>query len=127
MLSKSHYEELLRWWELLKAYDLLWSNDPNNLQLLKQKLTEIQTYLDTKIILLDRTDLDTEIRSIFQTWQTETHRYIRLLQTDFLFYQSAKQGKTKFDRFLIIQQRLKLVRELTENYLILVKKFCNED
>jgi hypothetical protein len=122
MLSKSHYEELLSWLELLRVYDLLWSNDPNNLVLLKQKLTEIQTYLETKIILLDRTDLDTEARSIFQAWQTETHRYIRLLQTDFLFYQSAKQPKTKLDRILLIQQRLKLVIELTENYLSVIAR-----
>ncbi|MGI0482914.1 heterocyst frequency control protein PatD [Geminocystis sp. CENA526] len=122
MLSKSHYEELLTWLELLRAYDLLWSNDPNNLGLLKQNLTQIQTYLETKIMLIDRTDLDPEARSIFQAWQTETHRYIRLLQTDFLFYQSAKQTKTKLDRILLIQQRLKLAIELTENYLTVIAK-----
>lgn len=117
MLSKSHEEELLSWIELLKSCDILFCDEANNFALLKDKLREIQTYLDSEIMSIEPTNLDSNIRSLFQSWQTETYRYIRLLQTDFLFYQSAKQSTTKLDRISLIQQRLKDAIKLTENYL----------
>ncbi|WP_017294787.1 heterocyst frequency control protein PatD [Geminocystis herdmanii] len=118
MLSKSHQEELLSWIELLKNFDTLFCDDVNNLALLKDKFRGIQTYLDSQIMSIEPTNLDSNIRALFQSWQTETHRYIRLLQTDFLFYQSAKQSSTKLDRISLIQQRLKDAIKLTENYLM---------
>jgi hypothetical protein len=117
MLSKSHQKELLSWIELLKNFDTLFCDDGNNLVLLKDKFRGIQTYLNTEIMSIEPSNLDGNIRSLFQSWQTETYRYIRLLQTDFLFYQSAKQSTTKLDRISLIQQRLKDAIKLTENYL----------
>lgn len=118
MLPKSHQEELLSWIILLKSFDRLFCDDVNNLILLKDKFREIQSYLNTEIMSIEPTNLDSNIRSLFQSWQTETYRYIRLLQTDFLFYQSAKQSSTKLDRISLIQQRLKDAIKLTENYLV---------
>lgn len=117
MLSKSPEEELLSWLELLKSCDILFCDDVNNLVLLKDKFREIQIYLNSEIMSIEPTNLDSNIRSLFQSWQTETYRYIRLLQTDFLFYQSAKQSITKLERISLIQQRLKDAIKLTENYL----------
>ena len=118
MLSKSHQKELLSWIELLKNFDTLFCDDVNNLVLLKDKFRGIQTYLNTEIMSIEPNNLDSNIRGLFQSWQTETYRYIRLLQTDFLFYQSAKQSTTKLDRISLIQQRLKDAIKLTENYLV---------
>lgn len=117
MLPKSHREELLSWITLLRSCDILLCGDVNNLVLLKDKFSEIQTYLNTKIMSIEPSNLDSNIPSLFEPWQRETYRYIRLLQTDFLFYQSAKQSTTKLDRISLIQQRLNDVIKLTENYL----------
>jgi hypothetical protein len=117
MLPKSLQEKLLSWIELLRSFDLLFCGDGNNLVLVQEKFKEIQSYLNSEIMSIEPSNLDNKIRSLFQSWQTETYRYIRLLQTDFLFYQSAKQSLTKLDRISLIQQRLKDAIKLTENYL----------
>ena len=106
MLSKSHQQELLGWLELLKSLNLLLCADTNNFTLIQNKWYQIQDYLQIKIMTLNSDELDISQQSLFQSWQTETYRYIRLLKTDFLFYQSAKQITTKESRFLVIQQRL---------------------
>jgi hypothetical protein len=117
MLPKSHQQELLSWLELLKSLEILFCDDTNNFVIAKDKWHQVQDYLQTKIMTLDSGDLETSQQSLFQSWQTETYRYIRLLQTDFLFYQTAKQISTKQTRFLIIKQRLNDAIKLTENYL----------
>ncbi|WP_373481404.1 heterocyst frequency control protein PatD [Geminocystis sp.] len=120
MLSKSHQQELLGWLELLKSLNLLLCADTNNFTLIQNKWYQIQDYLQIKIMTLNSDYLDISQQSLFQSWQTETYRYIRLLKTDFLFYQSAKQITTKESRFLVIQQRLNEAINLTDNYLLAV-------
>ncbi|NCO75005.1 MAG: heterocyst frequency control protein PatD [Cyanobacteria bacterium] len=120
MLSKSHQQELLGWLELLKSLNLLLCADTNNFTLIQNKWYQIQDYLQIKIMTLNSDELDISQQSLFQSWQTETYRYIRLLKTDFLFYQSAKQITTKESRFLVIQQRLNEAINLTDNYLLAV-------
>lgn len=117
MLPKSHQQKLLSWLELLKSLEILFDGDKNNFVIAKDKFNQIQDYLQTKIMTLDSSDLETSQQSLFQSWQTETYRYVRLLQTDFLFYQTAKQVSTKQTRFLMIKQRLNDAIKLTENYL----------
>lgn len=120
MLPKSHQEELITWLELLQSLKLLLCDDKNNFTIVKNKWHQIQDYLQIKIMTLDSRELDTSQQFLFQSWQTETYRYMRLLQTDFLFYQSAKQVNTKQNRFLVIQQRLDEAINLTQNYLLAV-------
>jgi hypothetical protein len=121
MLPKSYRQELLSWLDLLNSLDSLFCNDKNNSAVVKDKWHQIQKYLQAKIMTLDSGDLDISQKSLFQSWQTETYRYIRLLQTDFLFYESAKQVNTKQSRFLIIKQRLKGAINLTDNYLLVTE------
>ncbi len=121
MLPKSYRQELLSWLDLLNSLDSLFCNDKNNSAVVKDKWHQIQKYLQAKIMTLDSGDLDISQKSLFQSWQTETYRYIRLLQTDFLFYESAKQANTKQSRFLIIKQRLKGAINLTDNYLLVTE------
>ncbi|MBL1211171.1 heterocyst frequency control protein PatD [Geminocystis sp. GBBB08] len=118
MLPKSHQKELLSWLDLLQNLEILFCQDKNNSIMVKQKWQKIQDFLQTMIMTLDSSDLDITQQSLFLSWQTETYRYIRLLQTDFLFYQSAKQLTTKENRYLIIQQKLKNAINLTKNYLL---------
>lgn len=117
MLPKSHQQKLLSWLELLNSLEILFCNDKNNLVIAKDKFHQIQDYLQAEIMTLDSGDLETSQQSLFQSWQTETYRYIRLLQTDFLFYQTAKQVINKQTCFLIIKQRLNDAIKLTQNYL----------
>ncbi|BAQ65007.1 heterocyst frequency control protein PatD [Geminocystis sp. NIES-3709] len=116
MLPKSHQQELSIWLELLKSFDLLFFENSNNSLEVQQSWQKIQDYLHTRIMIFNSEDLTVNNRSLFQSWQRETYRYIRLLQTDFSFYQSAKQISTKQSRFLIIKQRLNEVINLTKNY-----------
>lgn len=118
MLAKSHEEKLLGWLGLLKSFESLLCGEGHNLGLVKDRFPDIQFYFNNEIMSIEPTDLDCNIRASFQSWQTETYRYLRLLQTDFFFYQSAKQLNTRLDRISLIQQRLKDAIKLTENYLV---------
>ncbi|BAQ62280.1 hypothetical protein GM3708_2686 [Geminocystis sp. NIES-3708] len=118
MLPKSHRQELLSWLELLKSLEKLFCDEKDNFKIVKNQWHQIQDYLQTKIMTVDSGNLEISEQFLFQSWQTETYRYIRLLKTDFLFYQSAKQVNTKHTCFLTIKQRLNDTIKLTENYLI---------
>jgi hypothetical protein len=120
MLPKSHQEKLLSWLELLQSLKKLWCENQNDFSLIKNQWHRIENYLQIEIMTLNNSELEICQQSLFQSWQTETYRYMRLLQTDFLFYQSAKQVITKQNRFLVIQQRLDEAINLTQNYLLTV-------
>lgn len=117
MLSKLHQQKILVWLELFSDLEKVFLEDRDNDLLIKEKWTVIEAYLKSEIMTLSRDDLADNQQSLFQSWQTETYRYFRLLQTDFIFFRSSKQPKTKDDRFLLIQQRLKDIINLTENYI----------
>lgn len=117
MLPKSHQQELLSWLELLKSLEKLFCDEKDNFKIVKDKWHQIQDYLQTRIMTIDSGNLEISQQFLFQSWQTETYRYIRLLKTDFLFYQSAKQSNTKEIRFLMIKKRLNDTIKLTQNYL----------
>ena len=117
MLPKSHQENLSTWLESVTTFETLLLEHPDNFLLLKEKWQEINTFLNNKILVLTDDNLEQDQKYLFRSWQTETNRYLRLLQTDFLFYQSAQKNETKRHRFTVLKVRLNEIINLTKNYL----------
>ncbi len=117
MFPKSHQKELLSWLNLLKNFQNILDSHNQDFFVVMQEWTTIKNHLQTKIMTTNSSDLEINYQSLFQSWQTETYRYMRLLETDLLFYQSAKQLQTKKNRYSILKNRLQEGITLTENVL----------
>ena len=115
MLSTTQEKVLSDWLELLKNFQQLISHSPIDIGVIKNNWSKIENYLRSYIISLDINGLPSEERSQWQTWQTETYRYVRLLNTELLFWYSASKNQTQNDRFLVVNNRLKQMISLTES------------
>ncbi len=115
MLNKLQLETLSAWVKLLKCLlEKLETETKLNLSQSKQ-WQEIERYFSTKIMSLTFDDLSSSQLNLWQSWQTETHRLIRLLKTDLLFLASAKQDSTRKQRLVLIEAKLQNAIQLTEN------------
>ncbi len=117
MLLSVHKNSLISWLNLLLRFQEIISQEKVNFSDVQIQWEEIQKYLQNTIVAIDCEDLETEQKSSWQTWQTETYRYVRLLNTEILFWRSSRQAETKNDRFLAIQQRLSNMIQLTDKLL----------
>lgn len=115
MLPKLHKSELVGWLNLLRGFQGLLGEGEVKSQRVRDAWGEIQEYLQGKIMTLTVEDVDIMEKSFFQSWQTETHRYIRLLATDLMFLYSAKESQSQ--KLVIVNQRLNAVIQLTEKMI----------
>jgi len=117
MLSKSHSILVKEWIILLTTFQNQWvlQNTDNYYQ--TPIWQNIQVYLRENILPFSEELLDSNVASLWQSWQTESHRYIRLLNTDLLFFASAKQISTKRAKASLIDQHLQSAIALSENLL----------
>lgn len=122
MLSKSHYYLLSEWISLLKNFEKEWQQQNEQKYHLTASWHNLQEFLTTKFISLSFDDLESDDKYLWQSWQTETHRYLRLLHTDLLFFATAKQPHTKSQKASTISQLLRRALELSTNLLATVDK-----
>lgn len=115
MLPKLHKSELVGWLNLLRGFQGLLGEGEVKSQRVRDAWGEIQEYLQGKIMTLTVEDVDIMEKSFFQSWQTETHRYIRLLATDLMFLYSAKESQSQ--KLVMVNQRLNAVIQLTEKMI----------
>jgi hypothetical protein len=117
MLPKSHSILIEEWIDLLTTFQNQWclQNTDNYYQ--SPIWQNIQVYLREKIVPFSEELLDSNIARLWQSWQTETHRYIRLLNTDLLFFASAKQSSTRQGKASLIDQHLRSAIALSENLI----------
>ena len=114
MLSTIQKKVLCNWLDLLKKFQQLISQSPIDVAKIKNSWLKIENYLKTQIISLDIAVFSPENQSSWQTWQTETNRYVRLLNTELLFWYTAKKEQTRNDRFQNINNRLQQMTALTQ-------------
>ncbi len=117
MLPKSHSILIEEWIDLLTTFQNQWflQNTDNYYQ--SPIWQNIQVYLREKIIPFSGELFDSNVARLWQSWQTETHRCIRLLNTDLLFFASAKQISTRQAKASLIDQHLRSAIALSENLL----------
>lgn len=117
MLPKLQKQELLTWLELLKGFHVVLFKSEKNVSEIKSNWQKINEYLQKTILNITQENREISNISLFQSWQTETHRYIRLINTDLMFFYSAKQPHLQQQRLTFINQRLEAVMTLTEDFL----------
>ncbi len=98
-----HYSTFLN--QLVSFQNYLNSNKIEE-NLAKKHFEEAKNYFCFKILPLHLEDNDFHQMQQWQSWQTELHRTLRLLETDLLFWQSSRQPTTRQSRLQIICDRL---------------------
>jgi hypothetical protein len=115
MLNKLQIEILNGWVILLNSFLTKVSQNSLLNPSQSKQWQDIEQYFSTNIMNLSCDDLSYSQVNLWQSWQTETHRLIRLLKTDLLFLLSAKQDLTKKERLTLIEAKLHNAIQLTEN------------
>ncbi|ACK65489.1 conserved hypothetical protein [Rippkaea orientalis PCC 8801] len=106
MLPKFSQESYLNFLVVLtKLQGQVGANDVN-LAKLSENLQELQGIFQEQILGSTLEGLDSSLTSVFQSTQTEIQRNLRLLATDLLFLQSARQQKTKEQRLGVMCDRI---------------------
>ena len=114
MLSSIQENILSDWLNLLEDFCQLISQSPIDVGKVKSDWSQIESYVRSQIISFDISSLPLSHQSSWQTWQTETNRYVRLLNTELIFWYSAKKNQTQNDRFKNINNRLQQMISLTK-------------
>ncbi len=115
MLNNTQNETQNTWVNLLKCFATELTNKKEYNETITYRWQEIDSYFSTNIMNFDESKIDLNQVYNWQTWQIETHRLMRLLKTDLLFFANAKQEVTKNTRLASIQEKLKSAIQLTEN------------
>jgi hypothetical protein len=120
MLPTTHKNILAIWISLLQDFQQIITESEADLTNIKIHWQEIQNYLQSTIMSIDYHEFPLEKKSVAQVWQTETYRYVRLVNTELLFFYSAQQTTIKNSRLLEIQNKLdkmlQLADHLTDTY-----------
>ena len=94
----------------------------NYLQLLHEQVTqgdlssekilrEVQEYYQKEVFPLTEAGIDTGLVSRWRSLQTELHRLVRLLETDWLFCRSSVRSNTSEQRLRILRERIEKIQE----------------
>ena len=111
MLSMSHsqaYQEFLTLLQKLNE-DFFLTKEDIEIKSVQTQFHTIKTLFQQKIAGLTGEELAPEIATRWQSLQTELYRELRLLETDILFWASARQLETREQRLLLVSDRLKRV------------------
>ncbi len=117
MLPKSHYSLLEEWIKLLKIFQREWDLQNQNYYYQSPIWQDILFFLQEKIVPFSADFADSNEANLWQSWQTETHRYVRLLTTDLLFFDTAKQPMTKKVKHSLVSQHLESAIALSQNMI----------
>lgn len=115
MLKDLQKETSETWVNLLKYFAEELTNKKEFNQQISDIWQDIESFFATKIMNFSDGNFNFNQLNTWQQWQTETHRLIRLLKTDLIFFAGAKQEVTKNIRLASIQEKLKLAIQLTED------------
>jgi hypothetical protein len=108
----TQYQILL---EHLQDFQNLLDSSEIKPQILENCFKQLKDHFYTQIIPLKLDDIPLDAMSKCQSLQTELHRTLRLLETDLLFWGSARQSATR-------QARLQVIRDRTSTMI----RFCQE-
>lgn len=105
IIHKKAYQDFLN---LLFKLESSWQNlaQATEIEQNKRIWTELKQVFQERIINLTDENLDLEVASRWRSLQAEIQREFRLLNTDWLFWVSARQPATKQARAKAIENRL---------------------
>jgi hypothetical protein len=108
MLPLSHREVYQIWSNYLQLlHDQITEGDFTN----EKTLREVQKYYQKEIFSLAEAGIEMSLVSRWRSLQTELHRLVRLLETDWLFCRSARRGSTSEQRLQVLRERLEKIQE----------------
>ncbi len=81
---------------------------------LVQEGKKLLTYFQSKILTVKEDEIELSIRSSWLSFQTETHRCLRLLTTELLFLASSNNPQTREQRIVKIKKILEQITGLIE-------------
>lgn len=94
----------------------------NYLQLLHTEVNQdnfeqVHKYFYGEVMGLTEEGMDPVLVSRWRSLQTELHRLVRLLETDWLFCRSSRQSATKEQRLTVLRDRIRKIREYCQYFL----------
>ena len=113
MLPSSPQKILLSWLKLVQDFQAIIVQENSDSAQIQSQWQNIQNYWQSQIMTRQYSDFS----AAEQTWQIETHRYLRLLNTELLFWRSSQQIETKSERHLAIRNRLEAIIKLSQELL----------
>ena len=112
MLPKSHFSLLSDWLNLLEKFRRIFTDNSNDREEIFSRWQKIQDYLQTQIMSLNESNVDVSAFPQWQSWQRETHRYVKLINTELLFWKSSVVSATREKRKEMILQHLQGIIQL---------------
>ncbi|MGD1808214.1 heterocyst frequency control protein PatD [Dapis sp. BLCC M126] len=108
MLPKEHNQQYQKFSQLLNG----WQQNIAEIELSKILAInqEVQQLFETQIINLDNSELDQSIASHVQSYLTEIHKQLRLLNVDVSFLQASRNPQTTQTRLAKISDRLETLK-----------------
>jgi hypothetical protein len=79
-----------------------------------QEGKKLLTYFQSEILTLKEDEIDLSLRSSWLSFQTETHRCLRLLTTELLFLASSNNPQTREQRIVKIKKILEQITSLID-------------
>lgn len=117
MLSKSAGKAIAQFQNSLKQLDLKVILVPVDPMGLKQSFQQLKATFETEIMGISEGDFDPAVESLIQSYLTETHKQMRLLEMDLKFLQAARQSATFNSRLIPFQNRLNTLLSYSEEIL----------
>lgn len=117
MLPKSHQEKLKRWMDLLLDLRFQLDKSPDLAIGKSWDCQSIEIMFKQEILSLSNDIIDSSLHPIWQSFQTESHRCLRLLSTNMLFLTSSKSEATRLERLAQIKNLLDLMISYCQNLL----------
>ncbi len=117
MLSKSAGEAIAQFQNSLKQLNIKVISVPVNRNCLKQSFQQLKSTFESQIMGINDSDSDSPVESLIQSYLTETHKQMRLLEMDLKFLQASHQPTTFNNRLIPIQNRLNTLLGYCEDIL----------
>lgn len=117
MLPKSHQKKLNQWQDLLLDLRSQVKNSSEALTIKSSKGQELQNFFKKEILPLNNDLIEVSFQSVWQSFQTESYRSLRLLNTDIIFLTSSKSVATRQKRLSQIEARLEKMIGYCQSFL----------
>ncbi|OIP72783.1 MAG: hypothetical protein AUK43_02135 [Oscillatoriales cyanobacterium CG2_30_40_61] len=117
MLSKSACDAIAQFQNSLKQLDIKVILVPVDPIGLKQSFQQLKATFETEIMGISHGDFDPPVESLIQSYLTETHKQMRLLEMDMKFLQASRQSATFNSRLIPLQNRLNTLLSYCEDIL----------
>ena len=118
MLPKFHKKKLTQWRDLLLDLRTKVNHSTEELMIKSSVGLELQSFFKEEILPLSNEQLEVSLQSVWQSFQTESYRCLRLLDTDILFLRSSKSINTREKRLSQIESRLEEMIGYCQNLLL---------